>query len=244
VKNTTFPEKLMDVLSSKNHKDVITWFPEGKSFVILKSDQFTKQILSDFFDETNSKCFIEKRFCWSFKCLVGSAQDTAFYHDMFLRDQPQLCKQMRMNSISVNECDMSKTKKCSMSIISYDSYDKTALSTLHVGLDKAIFTTTAAKPEKTNDDSKALLSSFVSQNVQCSYKSQDIRNKPWLDEAFPVFNDERGIFRERVNMNAIMNLKPLVFRPAVNNHASLYHSRILDELYHRHILSNYNTAKL
>jgi len=234
----------MDVLSLKNHNDVITWFPAGKSFVILKSDQFTKQILFDFFNETNFKCFIENLFSWGFKCLVGSAKNAAFYHDMFLRDQPQLCKQMRMNSISVNECDISKTKKSSMSITSYDSYDKTASSTLHVGLDKANLTTTAAKTEETNDDSKALQSSFASQNVQCSYKSQHMRSKPWLDDAFSVFNDERAIFHEQVNMNSIMNLNPLVFRPAMNKHVSLFHSAKLDELYHRHILSNYNNAKL
>jgi len=102
-KKKTFAEKLMDILFTKDTEDVITWFPEGESFVVLSPSQFTRDVLPRFFKEAKYESFVRKLYRWGFKRVPGSAKDTAFYHNMFLRNQPELCKRMRSCNIIFGE---------------------------------------------------------------------------------------------------------------------------------------------
>jgi len=213
IKNMSFIEKLMGLLSSKNHGDVITWFPEGKSFVILKPDQFTKEVLPQFFNETNFECFTHKLNCLGFKCMVGSPRNTAYYHDVFLRDQPELCKQMQRYNIAVHDHDVNKQEKIVMVIALDVSDDETTTSKVSVGLDKAIVTT-VTNPEVI-ENRKVSQPAITSQDIKGSLRSLDLINRPWVDVAFPFPCDKTAIFHEKFNINSIMNLKPIMVRPEV-----------------------------
>jgi len=222
----SFPEKLMHLLSLKSHADVITWFPEGKSFVILEPEKFTRKILPQFFNKTNHDCFTHELYCWGFKCLVGSVRNTAFYHVMFVRDEPDLCKQIKRFNIVVNDDGLNKQTMAAIIRPSDDSVhiDETALSS-NVGIDNSI-TNTFSKPKQVSDDSKAY------QDIQDSFWSRNIKSKPWLDEDFIFVSDERAMFHEKLNMNLFMNLKPIMVRREVTKKKfCLLNSKKLDSLY-------------
>ena len=44
-KSKIFPERLMDILDDKSLSDTVTWLPHGLSFVIIRPDVFTEQVL-------------------------------------------------------------------------------------------------------------------------------------------------------------------------------------------------------
>lgn len=53
-KKEIFPERLMEMLSDKTLSDVITWTPNGRSFVILRPDILV-QVLPKYLPAENSR---------------------------------------------------------------------------------------------------------------------------------------------------------------------------------------------
>jgi hypothetical protein len=104
----TFPMRLHAILADPTVCDVISWLPHGKSFVILRPDVFVAQVLPRYFAPDvrikNPRCvhkypsFVRKlhrcRFCQSFQSFWSSA----FSHELFQRDYPELCRGMKCQS--------------------------------------------------------------------------------------------------------------------------------------------------
>jgi len=111
-KRKSFSEKLMDVLSCKDNEDIVTWFPDGHSFVVLSQDQFTQEILPQLSKVIKYESFVRKLYRWGFKRVSGSTKDTAFYHSKFLRDHPDLCKQMRSSNAVVDYNNKTVQNNC------------------------------------------------------------------------------------------------------------------------------------
>jgi len=109
VRKITFAEKLMDILSTKDNEDFITWFPEGNSFTIVSKGQLERDILPKYFKEAKFQSFVRKLYRWGFRRISDSPKDTIFYHPMFLRDRPELCSRMRSCNIIVEDSDVSRS---------------------------------------------------------------------------------------------------------------------------------------
>lgn len=43
--NKSFPQSLMAILDDDTVRDIITWLPEGRSFVILRPDLFDEEVI-------------------------------------------------------------------------------------------------------------------------------------------------------------------------------------------------------
>lgn len=54
-KREIFPQKLMSVLNEPSLSDIISWLPHGKSFVIIRPDVFTAQVMPKYFPPVDSK---------------------------------------------------------------------------------------------------------------------------------------------------------------------------------------------
>jgi hypothetical protein len=54
-KREIFPEKLMEILSDKSLSDVISWLPHGRSFVIIRPDIFTDQVMTKYLPPTDAR---------------------------------------------------------------------------------------------------------------------------------------------------------------------------------------------
>lgn len=44
-----FPERLIAILNDTDLRDIVTWLPDGLSFVIIRPDVFTEHVLPKFF---------------------------------------------------------------------------------------------------------------------------------------------------------------------------------------------------
>ena len=59
-KAKTFPEKLMQAITSHGEEDAVAWLPDGKSFVIVNDDLFVDQVLNKVFKESKYSSFVRK----------------------------------------------------------------------------------------------------------------------------------------------------------------------------------------
>uniref|UniRef100_A0A7S2A744 HSF-type DNA-binding domain-containing protein n=1 Tax=Ditylum brightwellii TaxID=49249 RepID=A0A7S2A744_9STRA len=100
-----FPERLMSVLSNRSVSDVISWLPHGRSFVILRPDVFASRIMPVYFGPETGKpappsstfkypSFTRKLNRWGFRQISRGPDAGAFHHDLFRREQPELCRKM------------------------------------------------------------------------------------------------------------------------------------------------------
>lgn len=118
-----FPLRLHALLSDPTVRDVISWLPHGRSFVVLRPDVFAERVLPRYFapegsNSLNAKTstvvgkdgslqaknkspgvhkypsFTRKLNRWGFRQISRGPDAGAFCHEMFQRDDPNLCRGM------------------------------------------------------------------------------------------------------------------------------------------------------
>lgn len=112
-----FPMRLHALLADPDVRDVISWLPHGNSFVVLRPDVFATRVLPQYFNSevsikakvssnssvtsTGSKpqvhkypSFTRKLNRWGFRQISRGADAGAFCHELFKRDEPELCRGM------------------------------------------------------------------------------------------------------------------------------------------------------
>mmetsp|Transcript_402 Transcript_402/g.791 ORF Transcript_402/g.791 Transcript_402/m.791 type:complete len:499 (-) Transcript_402:223-1719(-) len=106
----TFPRRLHALLNDSSVSDVISWIPHGKSFVVIRPDVFATHVLPRYFTPEGSnspnargnggsapQCvhkypsFTRKLNRWGFRQVSRGPDAGAFYHELFLRDDPEKC---------------------------------------------------------------------------------------------------------------------------------------------------------
>jgi hypothetical protein len=91
----TFPQKLMELLSYDDVRKSITWMPKGDAFMIVKEKSFVEKVLPRFFKKTKFCSFKGKLYRWGFKRIMKGENEGAYFHKLFLRNNPTLCLHMR-----------------------------------------------------------------------------------------------------------------------------------------------------
>lgn len=119
-----FPMRLHALLADPTVRDVISWLPHGRSFVVLRPDIFATHVLPRYFapegsNSLNAKflnavpadgtsgvilsqmkgvhkypSFTRKLNRWGFRQISRGPDSGAFCHDLFQRDDPELCRGM------------------------------------------------------------------------------------------------------------------------------------------------------
>ena len=108
----SFPEILMDILSSKEFEGIISWLPQGNAFIIIDKENLVKNVLSIYFNGIKYKSFTSKIQRWGFKRFVkGEGECDVFYHKRFLRDSPGLCKITHIRKDVERTAKISDTQK-------------------------------------------------------------------------------------------------------------------------------------
>jgi hypothetical protein len=54
-KRVIFPQRLLSILSDKSLLDVVTWLPHGRSFVIIRPDVFTEEVLPKYLPPVDAR---------------------------------------------------------------------------------------------------------------------------------------------------------------------------------------------
>jgi len=91
-----FPEILMEIVSNPRNQEYIQWICHGKAFMIKDRKKFISDVLPRyFFAEAKYTSFTRRLNRWRFKCYSTSPKSCVYYHPDFLRDSPELCKQIK-----------------------------------------------------------------------------------------------------------------------------------------------------
>lgn len=137
--STTFPERLYDILSCPDVSDIVTWMPHGRSWTILKPKAFESVVLPKLY---STKCkytsFLRQANGWGFRRITQGHDRNSYYHELFLRGLPHLCKLMRRPGVSKklpidldNEPDFHALSKVSpLPPLPHDTNKDVAVSTL------------------------------------------------------------------------------------------------------------------
>eukprot|EP00934_Nitzschia_sp_Nitz4_P000824 Nitzschia sp. Nitz4//scaffold78_size91513//50071//51382//NITZ4_004929-RA/size91513-snap-gene-0.140-mRNA-1//-1//CDS//3329558130//824//frame0 len=94
-KEPPFPLKLHAILCNPEYQDLITWLPHGKSWRILKPSAFEKVVIPQYFRHAKYASFMRQVNGWGFKRTIQGVEHNAYYHELFVRDCPELCMKMR-----------------------------------------------------------------------------------------------------------------------------------------------------
>jgi len=94
----TFPQRLMEILSSDEVADVVSWLPHGKGFSIYKKKKFAAEILPVYFKQSKFTSFTRKLNRWGFTRVTRGPETGAYYHKYFQRGDLRLCMQMSCQS--------------------------------------------------------------------------------------------------------------------------------------------------
>jgi len=95
-----FPAKMHAILSRPDLADVIAWMPHGRSWRVLKPREFEVRVLPTFFEHSKFSSFIRQANGWGFRRITQGRDRNSYYHDLFLRGLPHLCKQMKRPGVS------------------------------------------------------------------------------------------------------------------------------------------------
>lgn len=92
-----FPLKLhavLDQVEADGLAHVISWQPHGRCFVVHKPKEFVDHVMPKYFRQTKLTSFQRQLNLYGFCRLTRGPDASGYYHELFLRGKPYLCKKM------------------------------------------------------------------------------------------------------------------------------------------------------
>jgi hypothetical protein len=103
-----FPEKLMRLLNeceAAGRTDVVAWIANGRAFAIHKPDKFFKEIVPLYFRQSRLSSFKRQLNLYGYELINSGPARGGYFHDMFVRDRPELSRRMRRVAVKVGSCN-------------------------------------------------------------------------------------------------------------------------------------------
>jgi hypothetical protein len=96
----SFPTQLWDAMMTEGPSNdaAFEWLPDGKSFVVVNSGFFCKEILDRNFKQSKYGSFVRKLHRWGFIRLTSGTGTDCFHHPLFQRSRPELVMRIKCNS--------------------------------------------------------------------------------------------------------------------------------------------------
>jgi hypothetical protein len=99
-----FPEKLHRLLlevEAAGRSDVISFVASGRAFAIHKPDKFFKEIVPLYFRQSRLSSFKRQLNLYGFELINTGPARGGYYHELFVKDRPELCRRMRRVAVKV-----------------------------------------------------------------------------------------------------------------------------------------------
>lgn len=95
-----FPAKMHAILSRADLADVVAWMPHGRSWRVLKPREFETRVIPTYFEHSKFSSFIRQANGWGFRRVTQGRDRNSYYHELFLRGLPHLCKKMKRPGVA------------------------------------------------------------------------------------------------------------------------------------------------
>lgn len=100
-----FPEKLHRLLNeveAAGRSDVVSYVANGRAFAIHKPDKFFKEIVPLYFRQSRLSSFKRQLNLYGFELINTGASRGGYFHELFVRDRPDLCRRMRRVAVKLS----------------------------------------------------------------------------------------------------------------------------------------------
>lgn len=95
-----FVAKMHAILSRPDLADIITWMPHGRAWKVLKPREFEIRVIPTYFEHAKFSSFIRQANGWGFRRITSGRDRNSYYHPLFLRALPHLCKEMKRPGVA------------------------------------------------------------------------------------------------------------------------------------------------
>ena len=100
-----FPEKLHRLLSeteAMGQTDIISWVAGGRAFVIRHPQRFFQDVVPLYFRQSRLSSFKRQLNLYGFELINSGPARGGYFHELFHKDHPELCRRMRRVAVKVN----------------------------------------------------------------------------------------------------------------------------------------------
>ena len=115
-----FPEKLFEMLASvekEGFSPIVSWQPHGRCFVVHNPKEFVSKVMPFYFRQTKLTSFQRQLNLYGFCRLTSGKDRGGYYHELFLRGRPFLCKRMmrtRIKGTGIKAASSPNTEVCTL----------------------------------------------------------------------------------------------------------------------------------
>ena len=95
-----FPAKMHAILSRSDLTEIICWLPHGRAWKVLKPREFEVRVIPTYFEHAKFSSFIRQANGWGFRRITHGKDRNSYYHPLFLRALPHLCKEMKRPGVA------------------------------------------------------------------------------------------------------------------------------------------------
>lgn len=95
-----FPAKMHAILSRGELSEIVSWMPHGRAWRVLKPREFEVKVVPLFFEHAKFSSFIRQANGWGFRRITQGRDRNCYYHELFLRGLPFLCKMMKRPAVA------------------------------------------------------------------------------------------------------------------------------------------------
>lgn len=103
-----FPLKLMSILDSNEHNEIISWLPHGRGFIIRDKRRLADEVLPKYFKESKYTSFTRRLNRWNFTIQTHGHKEASYFHPMFIRGDPQRSLEMHPTPQASNKARESR----------------------------------------------------------------------------------------------------------------------------------------
>eukprot|EP00980_Cylindrotheca_fusiformis_P020232 scaffold7316_cov123-Cylindrotheca_fusiformis.AAC.7 len=99
-----FPEKLHRLLlevEAAGRSDIISFVANGRAFAIHMPDKFFKDIVPLYFRQSRLSSFKRQLNLYGFELINTGPARGGYFHELFVKDRPDLCRKMRRVAVKV-----------------------------------------------------------------------------------------------------------------------------------------------
>jgi len=96
----TFPRRLMEILE-KEDSTIINWDENGRSFQVLDSERFCKDVLPKYFRHRKLTSFQRQLNLYGFQRVYVGPLSCAYYHPLFRKDAPANCDYIKRHVMKI-----------------------------------------------------------------------------------------------------------------------------------------------